>query len=112
MSNTETKILSDNPQTAIKEMIKFAQLSLEAIEKENNALAMNNALDFYEESADKLKINHQYQLAAQEMMARAEEFKSLNSPLLSDLKTLQTQLKSAAESNMAMLEPLKVKRKA
>lgn len=98
--------LSSNTLEAISEMIFLTKESIKAFEEETNAIALADDFSFGQLSIIKREANNKYQAAAQEFLARKEEFLKLGAPALEELKNLQSELKSLARINMNLLEPL------
>lgn len=99
-------ILPDDTKTALETMISLTKEALAAYENETNAMALGSGVDFLETTQAKQSTSVTYQKAAQEFLARQEEFKSHGGPLLQELLEAQKALGACARTNMAILEPV------
>lgn len=107
-SNDQT-VLATAPEEALYQMIEITKTIIAAYEQETNDVALGKDLDFLQNSQRKLDLGTLYQLAAEEFMARKNEFVGLNPPQMQELIALQQKLKSDAQINMNVLSPLNKK---
>lgn len=105
----DSKILPANTKQALQKMILITEEAIAAFQQETNAVAVGDDVEFYQISKIKTNINQLYKAAAQEFLARKEEFLTSGDIKLHTLADLQKQLGSEALVNMQFLDPIRKK---
>jgi len=101
-----TNILPEQPEDAVKEMIKITESLTEDMEAETNAAAMNDAVNFSMAEQNKQKSAQVYQQAAAEFHARNDEFKTVDVELIQKLEQTQHALGAVTQQNLKMLKKI------
>ncbi len=92
-------VLPDDPNHALRELIRLTTALRDMAEQETQHLVTNDMLQFAFTQQDKEKIAVRYQEASQEFRRRIEEFRGADKGLIQKLEALQTELKEKSESN-------------
>ena len=100
------KILPKKSKLAIQKMVELTEATIEAFEKESNALVLQANVELLEIMQIKQRVNNEYHLAAQEFMARQEELMASSMPAMRALTELQRKLSEAIKMNMSLLEKI------
>ncbi len=101
--------LPDAPEKAIKFMIQKAETLAEVLERENMALARNDAVSFAIAQQEKEHLAAEYETLAAAFAEKRQALLGANTVLLDRLEKAQQDLKSRAEDNTAMMERMQKK---
>lgn len=85
-ATTEQQLLPSDPHIALKAMIKTTEALIEFSDREAQALAKTDMLNFAIMQDEKTVITERYVQLAQEFQARLEEFRNVDPGLLGRLR--------------------------
>lgn len=108
--NTQVKsVLPDDPNHALRELIRLTTALRDMSEQETQYLVTNDMLQFAFTQQDKEKIAARYQQASLEFRRRIEEFRGADKGLIQKLEALQNELKDKSESNNVIVGRIRQK---
>lgn len=97
-------MLVEDPNLAIKTIIKMTQSLIIMAEKESQALAKNDMLSLAILQDEKETITQRYVKISQEFRTRIEEFRGVDRNELDKLEKLQVELSNISKDNNAVLD--------
>ena len=101
------KLLSENKEEAVKQLIQITNEAAEVTETEGNSVATNDAMGYTLNEATKEKALEVYQEAVLEFQAELESYRGVNGDLLDELQAAQNRLGKAARMSNEQMEQLK-----
>ncbi len=102
--NQATQTIEDeNIEALLICLIEKTKGIIDIHERENNAIALKNDIQFYEISADKKRLNKEFAAKVHELKKRSEELDRYDGVYLEELKALEKSLKSSILINMGLL---------
>lgn len=108
-ATTEQQLLPSDPHIALKAMIKTTEALIEFSDREAQALAKTDMLNFAIMQDEKTVITERYVQLAQEFQARLEEFRNVDPGLLGRLEKLQIELGENAKHNNGIIDRIQKK---
>ncbi|MAF97042.1 MAG: hypothetical protein CMH26_00235 [Micavibrio sp.] len=99
-------ILSASTEAALGQMIDITKEMILAIEAETNAIAVKSVSDLKGMSEHKQEHQKLYQKAAEEFMARLNEFTRRKNPRLKELQELNKELRASTTINLKFLDEI------
>ena len=108
-ASTEQQLLPSDPHIALKAMIKTTESLIEFSDREAQALAKTDMLNFSIMQDEKTVITERYVQLAREFQTRLEEFRSADPGLLDRLEKLQVELGENAKHNNSIIDRMQKK---
>ena len=104
--NENTRILGDDPNRALHELIRITKQLVECADRESQSLITNDHMQFAFTQQDKERLAEQYAQASEEFRTRLEDFRNVDKSLLDQLDKVQLELKEKTQSNNVLVEQL------
>lgn len=108
-ATAEQQLLPSDPHIALKAMIKTTEALIEFSDREAQALAKSDMLNFSIMQDEKTVLTERYVQLAQEFQARLNEFRGADPGLLDRLEKLQIELGDNAKHNNGIIDRMQKK---
>lgn len=101
--------LDHSPVAALKALIKITQALVDFSDREGQALAKNDMLDFAIMQDEKTVLTQRYVQMSNEFRMRLEEFRGSDAALLDRLEALQKELAEKSKSNNQVIDRIQTR---
>jgi len=108
-ATVEQQLLPSDPHIALKAMIKTTEALIDFSEREAQALAKSDMLNFSIMQDEKTVITDRYVQLAREFQSRLNEFRGADPGLLDRLEKLQVELGDNAKHNNGIIDRMQKK---
>ena len=110
--STNPAALHSDPDQALQALIKITQALIDFAERETQALAKNDMMDFAIMQDEKAILTQRYVQMSQEFRNRLEDFRGCDSGLLDRLETLQKELGERSKGNNGSINNIQTRARA
>ena len=102
-----TKILAENKEEALRQLIEITNAAANSVQVESNAVATNDAVGYILNEGTKDDAYAKYEVAAAEFHAELERFRGCDPALLDELDQALKRLGSSAKASNELMDKIR-----